>query len=425
MLIDNKVPLFELVLSLSKAVDLISPTIAEHQIKVAYIAYIIGKETGLKKKDLDDIVMAGALHDIGAFSLNDKMNALLFEVKNPHQHAEMGYHLLKKFKPFARVAEMVRYHHVPWDNGGGEKFKDNPVPAGSHILHLSDRIAVSIKADENILGQRDRVIGIVKKNSGLKFKPELVDVFLSIGKKESFWLHLSSLTLNSSLASQIKIESIELDNKVLLSLAKLFSHIIDFRNPFTATHSSGVAAVAEELYRLIGMSPMECARIKIAGYLHDLGKLAVPPEILQKVGDLDQNELNIIRAHTFYTYNVLKNINGLNDIIEWAACHHERMDGGGYPFCFDSGRLTTGARIMTIADIFTALMEDRPYRKGLSEIDALQIIKDMADNNKLDAIITSILSGNISGINAIRIKAQKEADSEYRLLREAGLITDS
>ena len=417
MIKEPQIPLFDLIMCLSDAIDLVSPAVANHHKQVAYIAYSIGAELNLPMEQRNDLVLAGSLHDIGALSLKDRIDTLEFEFKNPHLHAEVGYFLLNLFEPLSSLATLVRFHHVPWSKGSGSEFKGKQVPMGSHVLHLADRVAVLINKQKEILGQTKGVCERIQENSGKMFMPELVDVFSSLSAKEYFWLDAASPSIGSILSRRVRLETIELDIEGLLSLAKLFSHIIDFRSRFTATHSSGVAASSEALSRLVGFSERECRIMRIAGYLHDLGKLAVPAEILEKPAKLTEDEFNVIRSHTFYTYRILEAIGDLDVINTWGSFHHERLDGSGYPFHHKGQDLSLGSRIMAVADVFTAITEDRPYRKEMPSERALQVLQQMADNSVLDSNIVSLLRVHFDEINSTRIAAQAEASKEYQEFR--------
>ena len=126
---------------------------------------------------------------------------------------------------------------------------------------------------------------------------------------------------------------------------------------------------------LMGFSAWECQLIRVAGNLHDLGKLAVPAEILEKSGQLTDAEYNLIKGHSFYTYHILEAIDELEIITAWAAFHHERLDGSGYPFQISGDQLSLPARIVAVADVFTAITEDRPYRVGMDPDQALSVLR--------------------------------------------------
>ncbi|MGB9681517.1 MAG: HD-GYP domain-containing protein [bacterium] len=147
--------------------------------------------------------------------------------------------------------------------------------------------------------------------------------------------------------------------------------------------------------RELGFSENELKLIRIAGYLHDIGKVAIPIEILEKPDILTEEEYNIIKLHAYYSYRILEHIEGLELINEWGSFHHERLDGSGYPFGIKGDGLSLGSRIIAIADVFTALIEDRPYRRGMDIDEALDNIRSLVRANKLDRYIFSVLERNV------------------------------
>lgn len=414
MIKEPYVCLFDLVLAISKAIDLMSPKINNHHMQVAYIAHSLAVEIGLNLQQQNNLVLAGGLHDIGAFYLIDRLHTLDFEINNPFAHSESGYRLLKDFAPFEKIAQLVRFHHVPWTHGGGVIFRGLEVPVDAHILHLADRVAVLIDHQREILEQSDEILQKVKRYSGLMFRPELLEALEKIAEREYFWLELISNELPNIMHNRIRFNTESFGLNDLLGVANIFSHIIDFRSRFTSTHSSGVSASAVALAMLCGFSEGELIKMRIAGYLHDLGKLAVPTEILEKPDKLSVAERNVIRKHTYYTFKVLEPIEAMADINVWGSYHHERLSGNGYPFHIDNRNLNLGARIMAVADVFTALTEDRPYRKGMKADNALKVLNNMVDTLQLDGKIVNMLSDNLNSVNEIRHFAQNEAREKYK-----------
>lgn len=415
MIKNEQINLYDLMMCITKAIDLISPNVSNHHIKVSYIAYMISREIGLSVEQQNEIVMAGLLHDIGAFSLKDRLDMLKFEVENQHIHAEKGYLLLKIFKPFSKIANIVRYHHNFWEE---EKNLTNiQIPIESHILHIADRIAISINKNDDILNQIETIKEKIKMQKGKMFNPDLVEAFIKLSANEYFWFDIVSDDLDLILSFRVKLGNIDTNTEDFMDLAKLFSHIIDFRSSFTATHSAGVTASAEAIAKKIGFSEKECHLVKVAGYLHDLGKLMVPVEILEKPGALTKEEFNIIKRHTYFTYRILERIEAFEDINKWAAYHHEHLDGKGYPFRIKNEDIPLISRIMAVCDVFTALTEDRPYRKGMTIDKTKQILNDMTKNKKLDEKIVILLNCNFEEINEIRRIAQEKAIKEYAEFR--------
>jgi len=198
----------------------------------------------------------------------------------------------------------------------------------------------------------------------------------------------------------------------------MFGYIIDFKSRFTATHTSGVSAVSAALAQMFEFQDEELKMITIAANLHDIGKLAVPTEILEKPDSLDYFEFSSIRGHTFYTYNILKPLKGLELINQWASFHHESLDGKGYPFHVKGDNIPLGSRIVTVADIFTALAEERPYRKGMTKEAVDKVFVDFVLAGHVDHHVYEMLKENYDAIDEIRKKAQSDAMAKYTEFRE-------
>jgi HD-GYP domain-containing protein (c-di-GMP phosphodiesterase class II) len=413
---DLNVPLCDLINCMTNTIDLVSPVLADHHNRVGVIAYALGNQMGLSEEERIDLHFAGNLHDIGALSLTDRVRLLTFDGCETFQHEETGALLLEMFEPLAHLGQLVRFHHARWEDGAGEVRGGSEVPLGSHILHLADRISVLIGALDgiNLLTRVPDIRKKIKKASGRMFAPTLVEAFNDLSVRESFWLGIAFPGHNRAFERRTHVRSFTLDTEGILGLSRMFARIIDFRSRFTATHSCGVAASAEALARLSGRSVADCAQMRIAGLLHDLGKLAVPAELLEKPADLSEAERAVIRSHTYFTRRALENISAFDTITSWGADHHERVDGKGYPYHVGGDNLSNGSRIMAVSDVFTAITEDRPYRAGMDRSAAQKVLKSMADHSALDHDIVEILMANYDELNATRAIAQSEAVAEYR-----------
>jgi len=408
-----RIPLLNLLLGITGAIELIDPRIATHQKRVAYIAFSLGREAGLSDACLRDLIVAGVLHDIGALSYKERLSMGQFETQSA-RHSEIGYHFLRRFALFSGIADIVRFHHHHY-----EAAQHDHIPLESQVLCLADRVETLIQPERNILTQVERITRIVSDHRGGMFNPELTDAFIRLALKESFWFSAVSTSLDQILHAEASLPTLEMDLDALESFTRFFAQLIDFRSRFTATHSIGVSACAEELARLTGFNERQLRMMRIAGYLHDLGKLGVPLEILEKPGRLTAEEVDVIKGHPFYTYTVVRSISGLEEIAEWGALHHERLNGHGYPFHYQTGDLSLGSRIVAVADVFVALCEDRPYRAGISQEKALEIITDMALGHHLDTAVVERLQRNLTRINTVRVEAQQTAEREYQSFTEA------
>lgn len=408
-----KIPIQSLILCLSEAIDLISADVSNHHKLVTCIAYQICDEIGISELDKKDILYACAVHDIGALSNSERLRTLELNYEEDNGHTKRGYLFLKEYEPFRNIAALIRYHHTKWNNAINFNYESNKLLVGANIILLADRIAVLIDKNQNILAQAERITTTIKNIADGVFAKELVEAYFILSKKESFWLDTMTLSLREIFKANNFTEE-KYDTANSYQLIKIFSKIIDYRSHFTATHSSGVAASAKALAKIAGFSENDMSLIEIAGFVHDIGKIAVPTEILEKNGALTKEEYNVIRSHTYYTNMILSRIENFNDIRQWASQHHEKMDGTGYPFHIGEKDLSKGSRIMAVADVFVALFEDRPYRKGMQKDAALAIINKMAPA-ALDKEIVNLLIENYSYINECRIKAQESADIAYSL----------
>ncbi len=418
MIKEPRLSMFDLLTCLSNVIDLVSPTVVNHHSRVAYISLKLGEELGLPQPKQTQLAIAGLLHDIGALSLQERLESLEFDFSDSKRHAERGYYFLEAFDPLAHVAKRIRYHHVPWNYGEGIASNGEEIPFSSHILNLADRVAVLINHSKPILSQAEDIRRKIKDRSGSLFVPEIANAFCDLSTREYFWFDLASpaTSIVVVVSETLSPHGVELSMTELTGLGNLIRRIIDFRAPFTASHSLRVASVAEALAGIARFSKREQNMIKVAGYIHDLGKLAVPGEILRKPGRLNESEFNIVKSHTFHSYRALEPLYELHTINQWASFHHERMDGKGYPFRHKGADLPLGSRIMSVADAFSALTEDRPYRTSMRCKDALQIVRDMAKEGALDPNIVSMLAQNAEEIYDICMITGISAIEDYKQL---------
>jgi putative nucleotidyltransferase with HDIG domain len=181
----------------------------------------------------------------------------------------------------------------------------------------------------------------------------------------------------------------------LRRLALLFARLVDAKSPWTARHSENVARLTARLGQLAGIPASDCEKLELAGLLHDLGKLRVPDEILDKTGKLDAEEFAVVERHTFETWQILRRIRSFTEIAEWASLHHETPSGVGYPFRRAGARLPLPARLVAVADVFQALAQARPYRAPLAPQAILEVLRAMAGAGRLDAYCVELAGSNL------------------------------
>jgi HD-GYP domain-containing protein (c-di-GMP phosphodiesterase class II) len=403
---------WELIECVSRTMDMLNSKLPDHHSKTAYIATNIATTLNMNIYAMEQLAYAALLHDCGVFSLaeGNMLADFKFEEED-NDHAEKGAKLLKGlFGP--DLPEIVRFHHHKWNYGEGKEHLGMPVPIESHIIHLADRVAVLVPPGISMFSERRSIIDTITAKAGSHFHPDIVAAFAGLAEKDSFWLEIGNNNLNQAIWEMIPISSSTLDLDKLHAFSQLLSHLIDYKSRFTASHSAGIALVARILGFKCGLSDLMCSLIEIAAFLHELGQLAVPSEILEKPGGLEAHELELIRLHSHMTYSALKNIRGMEDIAQWASEHHEKLDGTGYPYNKNSDALSLGSRILAVADVYTALSEDRPYRKGMQKDSVISMLEKMSGHH-LDSTIVSILISSFDEINDLRLECQENAYRTY------------
>jgi putative nucleotidyltransferase with HDIG domain len=149
---------------------------------------------------------------------------------------------------------------------------------------------------------------------------------------------------------------------------------LDAKDKYTAGHSKNVEKIAALLCREFGFSESHTEMVRIASLLHDIGKIGVKEEVLNKPGKLTDEELSIIKEHPQKGYEILRDVPALKEASLWVKYHHEWYDGSGYPDGIKGDEIPLEAQILSLADVFDALVSDRPYRKAFSPEGAYEII---------------------------------------------------
>lgn len=164
----------------------------------------------------------------------------------------------------------------------------------------------------------------------------------------------------------------------------VFSKIIDNKSKFTSKHSQGLSSRVEIMADYYGKDRLEKTQLLITADLHDIGKVTISNNLLDKKGSLTDIEFKTIQIHAYYTRICLEPIGGFEEITNWASNHHEKLDGSGYPYGLKGEQLDFNSRLMACLDIYQALTEDRPYRQGFSHIESMDILKDMSQEGLID-----------------------------------------
>ncbi len=376
---------------------------SNHGKRVAYMSVCMAEKMGVSDDALRDLAACALLHDnaltqyINEEFYSDISNIDTLKVSSdditPRQlgmHCIYGEKNLEKYPFKTGVKDVILYHHEEADGSGPFEKKWTEVPLFARIIHFSDMLDAFCKAqkfDEDVF---NKAVHFIEKNKDKRFDSEVTKMFFDAFDKDEF-SRLGDEHIEEYFWEKVPCEKSFYSFNVLKDLADLFAKIIDYKSEFTSRHSLGVARTASKISEIMGYDKVICDKMYLAGTLHDVGKIAIGNEILEKPARLTDEEFAKMKNHAGYTYMILSKVDGFEEIRDIAAFHHERLDGSGYPFGKRADELTTLQRIMACADIYQALTEKRPYKDGMDHDKACEILKDMADKNWIDKNITEVI----------------------------------
>ncbi|MBN1495342.1 MAG: PAS domain S-box protein [Spirochaetes bacterium] len=186
-------------------------------------------------------------------------------------------------------------------------------------------------------------------------------------------------------------ESFKTMRKALGQTVQALSLALEVRDPYTAGHHRRVSDLARSIATVMGLSRDRINGIRIAGSIHDIGKISIPSEILSKPGSLTEIEFKLIKTHPQMGYDILKGIDFPWPVAMTVYQHHERINGSGYPAGIAGKRIIPEARIMAVADVVEAMASHRPYRRAIGTERALEEIMNnrgtLYDGDVVDACI--------------------------------------
>ena len=357
-----------------------------HAKRVAVLTNKMASALGMDDDAVYALTHAALLHDSALSEYlsdeftGEKARAGVFDLK---PHCVAGERIISDLPFYDKIKNSVLYHHERADGRGPFGKTGDLVPDGAQLIHLADVLDTAFNLDRMDEEKYNCVIEFVKSQKGRLYTERSADAFLRSADYEL----LCSITGDGSrtvVESLIPNQEADISTKQLRKLSGIFAEITDYKSHFTWRHSLGIAEKAEKMGEFYGYAAEERDKLYIAGALHDIGKLFIKNGILEKPGKLTGDEYREIQNHALGTLRLLEGIGGMEDITSWAANHHEKLDGSGYPFGKKAPELSHHDRLLACLDIYQALVEERPYKPGLSHAEAMKILNDMGGKGQLD-----------------------------------------
>lgn len=393
---------------IKQTLSMVNPDIMTHGEIVGFIlAKMLESENMYTKSDIADYAMLGVLHDLGLY--RNKQEGTLFDFENNDvwAHSIYGYLFLKYLSPLADKAEVILYHHL--DYRLYDKMTSRYMKIVSY-LNLADKMDLIMRAKSGQVG-----LDYFKTYRDITFSGQALELFY---KAEAKFKILKSLSDGSYRVELMRI----LSERIFSAEAKkryleLLIYNIDFRSVHTVDHTMATTTFAHEIGRCMRLTSKEQVNLYYGALLHDLGKLAIPIEILESPGRLSDEEMRIMRQHVEITEDILEGVVN-EEIFKIAITHHEKLDGSGYPRGLTGDQLNLSQRILAVADILSALYGKRSYKDSFDVDTIKRIIKEDADNGKICPKVVAMTLRNYNTILRNFDEEHKQRMKMYHTIKE-------
>ena len=296
-----------------------------------------------------------------------------------------------------------------WDGRGMPYgIKSDAIPVISRIVLVTSFLEVFHQVEG-----RDAAKQVALARRGKAFEPSVVDAFLSVAQRESFWTGLEQERVWDSVLSMEPEQSPYqyMGEEKLIDVALALADYADLKSPFLAGRSRRVADLTERITRRMGVREPEATHIYHAALVHDIGIVAVPSFILDKPQDtLTEAEREQVRLRPYHSERVLSKVPALEPIIPLVAAHHEEMDGRGYYRGLRGSQIPLGARIIAVADRFDELTHDAPDNPGRESDQAVDVMRQEV-GTRLFPDVFQALTDDLSGVD--RSNRQRTRQQEW------------
>lgn len=390
----------EMVRALTKGLDAVESDFlgasTNHGPRIATLCIAMGRKMGLADAELTTLASCAMLHD------NALTEYILSERPGSAQNFNMVSHCLLGERnaavlPFeADPTGLILYHHERCDGTGPFGKKTGQIPEGAELIAIADAVDSRMHLQRCSAADLPGIQEYVTQRTGTAFAPHAAQLFLQV-LDEALLKSLRDEYILLTIARHMPQWKTDLSEKDLMHLAAFVARIIDYKSQFTKTHSVQVANMAWQMARRYGYAEDKRARLYLAAALHDIGKLFVPTELLEKPGALSDSEFVTVKSHAVWTGELLGKVEGLGEIATWAANHHEKLDGQGYPQKKTADQLDEVSRLLAILDIYQAVSDSRPYHPARSHHDTMEILDDLAQKGQLDARIVADVADVMQG----------------------------
>jgi len=389
------------------------PSLGRHSFQVAFLSAQIAEKMNL---DSSYAFLAGLIHDLGLIlpyegkTLLDEIDDTFVIVRDTpskplHLHSILGSFITDYGEKLKPISPIVLKHHFPASYL--DKTEENLI---SNIVFISDQVSRYTMVNLDV-SPRDILIALEDMKSF--FFPEVFEACREVLNMEFVQWQLENILAGydvTDLLNDHVRNCPDCDKKDLIQIGKIVSFIVDTKSEFTTSHTWRVAVFSEKMAEKAGKNSED---LFIAGLYHDIGKISVSYKILEKPAKLSDEEYAIMKKHVYFSYLILLPYKDENWFLP-AVRHHERLDGYGYPFRLKGEEMTLEDKIIQVADVFSALLEERPYRPANTVEKALSMVREEVKKKKLSQEAFELLESSLEDFDLSSIEVGREIRKEIR-----------
>lgn len=376
----------DIFLLMRDVLKLIHPRLMEHGSRVAYIVYMMLKDEGKYEEfELADIVMTAAMHDIGAYKTEQgRINDMLrYESRDSMAHCIYGYLFFKYLSPLPKLAKVIMYHHMDYEQLQKVDYEFKEIAAYVNIAEKMDIYYSSMGSQFDMY--------MFQKQAGTKMSSEGLHHFYQCQERYGIFEKISSGEYKKELDDIV--EYMIFSNEDKKKFLEMLMYCLGFRNKSMVVDNITTVCICEDIAEEMMLPPVEREILYYATLVHDIGMLAISREILEAPRKLEKEEMRQVRTHVEVAGKALGN-RMKNEVVSIALAHHERGDGSGYPLRLKDLQMNSPQRILQVADVVTALVNKRGYRKDLSKEEVISILSEETAKNRLkrQVVVTFVKS---------------------------------
>jgi HD-GYP domain-containing protein (c-di-GMP phosphodiesterase class II) len=383
-----------LIKSIAAVLDIVEGELAgastNHGKRIAVLCAKMGKVLGKNTEEITALAVCALLHDsaLTEYILSEKTDG--DHDLAMRKHCEIGQRNVDALCFKTNVKDFVLYHHERADGTGPLGIREGEGPPEAELIAIADSIDAAHHFQRLETEGLPVIRNIIIQETGKRYSKKSAETLLEILD----WPAVMSLkddVINQTALDVLSPWTVGIQTETVFGLAGFIARIIDYKSVFTHKHSTQIANKAWFMGKYYKYEPQKLAELYLAASLHDIGKLAVPSEILEKPGGLTGEEFEVIKQHVHLTWELLNDVEGFEAICQWASNHHEKLDGSGYSFGKGASEMDFNSRLLACLDLYQAISEERPYHPRRNHVNTIKILCEMADTGKVDADIVKDL----------------------------------